>query len=203
MTESKPTHTINTIHDDILKSINFELQKQATLHDSVISHDISEINGQKVKQVDKIKFLGVIIDDQLSWNDQIKYVNNKLMSTIVLIKRIKKFIPSSHYFKIYHPLFISHLTCGILCWGGICPSKLIKMFNIKKRCVRILFGDNYSFDHPECYLICARARTYMDHTTLKNYSLEHTKPIFNKHKLLTLNNLYVQRSLAELIKILK
>ena len=59
------------------------------------------VNGQKVKQVDKIKFLGVIIDDQLSWNDQIKYVENKLMSTIVLIKRKKKFIPSSHYFKIY------------------------------------------------------------------------------------------------------
>ena len=71
------------------------------------------------------------------------------------------------------------------------------MFNIQKRCVRILFGDNYSFDHPEYYLTCARARTYMDHTTLKDYSLEHTKPIFNKHKLLTLNN--VQRSLAELI----
>ena len=68
------------------------------------------VNGQKVKQVDKIKFLGVLIDDQLSWNDQIKYVENKLMSTIVLIKRIKKFIPSSHYFKIYHSLFISHLT---------------------------------------------------------------------------------------------
>ena len=49
----------------------------------------------------------------------------------------------------------------------------------------------------------ARARTYMDHTSLKDYSLEHTKPIFNKHKLLTLNNLYVLRSLAELIKILK
>ena len=61
------------------------------------------------KQVDKIKFLGVIIDDQLSWNDQIKYVENKLMSTIVFIKRIKKFIPSSHYFIIYHSLFISHM----------------------------------------------------------------------------------------------
>ena len=110
------------------------------------------VNGQKVKQFDKIKFLGVIIDNQLSWNDQIKYVENKLMSTIVLIKRIKKFIPSSHYFKIYHSLFISHLTYGISCWGGICPSKLIKMFNIQKRCVRILFGDKYSFDHPEYYL---------------------------------------------------
>ena len=68
------------------------------------THTLSVI-GQKVKQVDKIKFLGVIIDDQLSLNDQIKYVENKLMSTIVFIKRIlKKFIPSSHYFKIYHSL---------------------------------------------------------------------------------------------------
>ena len=138
------------------------------------------VNGQKVKQVDKIKFLGVIIDNQLSWNDQIKYVENKLMSTIVLIKRIKKFIPSSHYFKIYHSLFISHLTYGISCWGGICPSKLIKMFNIQKRCVRILFGDKYSFDHPEYYLTCARARTYMDYTSLKDNSLGHNKPSYTQ-----------------------
>ena len=64
-------------------------------------------------------------------------------------------------------------------------------------------GDKYSFDHPEYYLTCARARTYTDHTALKDYSLEHTKAIFNKHKLLTLNNIYVLRSLAGLIKILK
>ena len=72
------------------------------------------VNGQKFKQVDKIKFLGVIIDDQISWNDQIKNLKNKLMSTIVLIKHIKKFIPSSQYFKIYHSLFISHLTYGTM-----------------------------------------------------------------------------------------
>ena len=47
---------------------------------------ILSLNGKKV---DKIKFLGVIIDDQLSWNDQIEHVENKLLSTIALIKRIK------------------------------------------------------------------------------------------------------------------
>ena len=58
MTESKPTHdTINTIHDDILKSINFELQKQATLHDSVISHDISEIK----KSLNEMNIIKTII----------------------------------------------------------------------------------------------------------------------------------------------
>ena len=71
------------------------------------------------------------------------------------------------------------------------------MFNIQKRCVRIIFGDIYSFDHPEYYLTCSRARTYMDHTTLKDYSLEHTTLKLNKHKLLTLNNLCVLRSLLK------
>ena len=37
----------------------------------------------------------------------------------------------------------------------------------------------------------------------KEYALEHTKPIFNKHNLLNLHNLYVIRSLVELLKILK
>ena len=63
------------------------------------------INGVKVKQVDRIRFLGVIIDDKLTWDAQIEDLENKLISTIVLIKRIKKFIPSSHYLKIYHCLF--------------------------------------------------------------------------------------------------
>ena len=76
------------------------------------------INGVKVKQVDRIRFLGVIIDDKLTWYAQIEHLENKLISTIVLIKRIKKFIPSSHYLKIYHCLFLSHLTYGITCWGG-------------------------------------------------------------------------------------
>ena len=164
---------------------------------------ILSLNGQKVKKVDKIKFLGVIIDDKLNWDGQIEHLENKLLSTIVLIKRVKKFIPPSHYLKIYQSLFVSHLTYGISCWGGIYPSKLKKLFNIQKRCIRILFGESYSFDHPEFYATCARTRTYQDHISLKNHTLEHTKPLFNKHGLLTVQNLYVLRALLELIKIIK
>ena len=37
----------------------------------------------------------------------------------------------------------------------------------------------------------------------RHVALEHTKPLFNKHNLLTLHNLYTSRSSLELIKILK
>ena len=118
------------------------------------------------------------------------------------MKRIKKFIPRPHYMKIYHSLFLSHLiTDGITCWGGTYKSKLQRIFNLQKRCVRILFGEIYSFDHPEYYYTCARAKTFTEHMAQKEYALEHTKPIFNKHNLLNLHNLYVIRSLAELLKI--
>ena len=47
------------------------------------------VNGQKIRKVDKVKFLGVFIDDQLSWDYQIEHIENKLLSTIVLIKQEK------------------------------------------------------------------------------------------------------------------
>ena len=37
------------------------------------------INGVKVKQVDRIRFLGVIIDDKLTWDAQIEHLENKLI----------------------------------------------------------------------------------------------------------------------------
>ena len=153
--------------------------------------------------MDKVKFLGVIIDENLSWDEHIRHLESKLLATIVVIKCIKNFISSSQYVNIYHSLFISHLTYGISCWGGIYPTKLQKLFNIQKRCIRILFGKSLSFDHPEYYLTCARTRTYQQHIAPKDFTLEHTKPWFKKHNFPTLQNLYILRSLVELFKILK
>ena len=39
------------------------------------------INGVKVKQVDRIRFLGVIIDEKLTWDAQIEHLENKLIPT--------------------------------------------------------------------------------------------------------------------------
>ena len=48
-----------------------------------------------LKKVTKLKFIGVMIDDKLSWEAQIDYLKEKLLSSIVIIKRIEKFIPET------------------------------------------------------------------------------------------------------------
>ena len=55
----------------------------------------------------------------------------------------------------------------------------------------------------EYYYTCARLITYAEYKTDKNYTLEHTKPLFNKLGFLTLYNLYTLRVLVEFFKILK
>ena len=167
------------------------------------SENILKIADYKLKKVDKVKFLGVIIDDKLNWEPQIEHLAEKLNSSIIMIKRISKFIPKSEYMKIYDALFKSHLSYCISSWGGIPDYKLKSVFAIQKRCIRLLFGNEYSYDHAGYYETCARARTYAEHMSPKKYCLEHTKPVFNEYKILNLSNLYVQQTFVELFKTLK
>ena len=169
----------------------------------VTEHLVLAINGIKIAQVQKIKFLGVIIDENLTWDDQISYLENKLKSCLVLIKRIKKYIPQNQYINIYHSLFLSHLTYAISSWGGVAKYKLNKIFSIQKRCIRILFGKKVSFDDSSYYETCARTRPYVAYSEYKNFCLEHTKPLFNEHNLLTVHNLYIKHTFIETFKILK
>ena len=167
------------------------------------SEPVIKIGNTKLKKVDKVKFLGVIIDENLSWEPHIEHLTAKLNSSIVMIKRIIKFVPKSEYMKLYDALFKSHLAYCISSWGSIPKFKLDCIFRIQKRCIRLLFGLEFSYDHAGYYETCARVRSYENQMSKKNYSLEHTKPLFNKHKILTLSNLSVYHTFLELFKILK
>ena len=120
-----------------------------------------------------------------------------------MIKRIKKFIPRAEFKKIYDALFKSHMSYCISSSGGVSDYKLQSIFAIQKRCVRLLFGGKCSYDNAEYYATCARARTCKEHTSPKNYCLEHTKLIFNKHEILNPHNLFVQQSFMGLYKVFK
>ena len=139
----------------------------------------------------------------MNWEPHIQHLTQKLNACIFMIKRIIKFIPKSEYIKFFEGLFKSHLSYCISCWGGIPSSKLQGLFIIQKRCIRLLFGSEYSFDHVGFYETCARIRTYQDHKSGKNYCLEHTKPLFHKQKILSIFNLYVYHTLINTFKILK
>ena len=160
------------------------------------------IDGKKLKEVDDAKFLGVIIDKNLNWTAHINNLCKKLRAAAALLSKIRHWIPEKHYSKVYHALFEAHLTYGISVWGGVYDSKLNKIFQIQKHCVRILFGDRESY--LDKFKTCARARQ-VDKGKLgaEFHSREHTKPLFREQKVLTVKNLYYYFCAIEIFKILK
>jgi hypothetical protein len=164
------------------------------------------INNIIIKRVKQTKFLGVIIDDKLSWKPHILSLNKKLSSICGRIYRIKKCLPESLYKQIYHSLFESHLGFSISVWGGTpkdtINNQLKPLFITQKKCIRILFGDCESY--LDKFKTCARARPIESQRLGSEfYVKESTKPLFTKHELLTVENLYRYRSVMELFKTIK
>ena len=161
------------------------------------------INGKKITKVNHTKFLGVVIDNKLSWEPHIRYLNKKLRSITGALCRIRKSVPAELYQKIYYSLFESHLAYGISVWGVALRNKASdKLFVTQKQCIRILFGN------LEAYLnklsTCARARPYGSQRLGQEFhQREHTKPIFNNLKILTVQNLFKYHCISELFKIIK
>ena len=68
-----------------------------------------QIDGEAVKEVHKTKFLGVIIDNKLTWVGHISYICGKISRGIGVIIRTR------HLMKIASWLYITYLYIHILC----------------------------------------------------------------------------------------
>jgi len=65
------------------------------------------------------KFLGLIIDETLSWNQHIDQVATKLCSVCYALRNLKHAVPQSTLRTIYYAYTHPTLSYGIICWGEI------------------------------------------------------------------------------------
>ena len=104
--------------------------------------------------------------------------------------------------NLYHTLFESYITYDITVWGSMSDNKLNKLFNAQKKIVRVLFVDREKFLGK--FRTCTRARPYPEQNLTSEFDIkEHSKPLFNKNKIINLKNLYFHHCANETFKILK
>ena len=196
----------NKLHINSSKSCYMHFTRRKTECKSAVPEEDEEITlrigDDEILKVSETKFLGVIIDDRLSWGPHIKKLRKKLASCAGTLNRIKADIPINIHRELYHTLFESHLAYGISVWGGVPKSKLKPLFVAQKLCIRIMFGDNEAY--RDKFKTCARTRPILEQKLGKDfYEQEHTKPLFKKHSLLTVHNLYHYHCINEGFKIIK
>ena len=74
------------------------------------------ISTEQVERVGSIKFLGVLLDEHLSWKEHIRYTENKIAKNIGLLYRAKPFLGKhsllTQYYSYIHLLKLCKFNMG-------------------------------------------------------------------------------------------
>ena len=106
------------------------------------------INGKNIEQVKSTTFLGIIIDECLTWKDHIAKVAKKIIRAAGIIAKIRHFVNRNTLKLIYYALVYPYFIYGNLTWGNTYKSRIQKIMNIQKKIVRLMTFKSY-LEHSE------------------------------------------------------
>lgn len=93
------------------------------------------------------KFLGVYLDDKLTWQIHIENLSKKLSKNIFILRNLANEVGKNALKNAYFALCHSLLSYAVLAWGQ--ASNLARIFALQRRAIRIISGLNYRDDCRE------------------------------------------------------
>ena len=100
------------------------------------------VNGKQLERVKKAKCLGVIIDEQLKWHDQVVNIVQKVFCKLGLIRRLKPFMDCDILNFIFKAFVQPMFDYCSLSWYGRFKDDTHKLDVVHKRCARVILGMN-------------------------------------------------------------
>ena len=79
-----------------------------------------------------------MIDENLTWNDHIYILENKLSKNIGLLYRAKPYLDKNTMTTLYFSFFHSYLNYGSIPWASTTKSKLRKIANQQRQAVNAI-----------------------------------------------------------------
>ena len=148
-----------------LKKCNFMIfkprQKRRTLDISVV------LNNHIIAQTKEVVFLGVILDENLSWKPHILNVSRKILKSIGIIYKSSFCLSAVSLRTLYFSLVYPYLIYCITVWGSTYQTNLKRLITLQKKVIKII--SNVPFD-------------------------AHTDNLFRDHQILKFNDIYLFQS---------
>ena len=96
------------------------------------------VNEQRIEQVKETVFLGVVLDEHLTWKPHISQVAGKISKSIGVISRARFFLPKPCLKTLYYCLVYPYLHYCIIVWGSTYKTNLRRLVSLQKRVIRII-----------------------------------------------------------------
>ena len=122
------------------------------------------IDNNIITEKAETKFLGVIVDNQLSWNAHIKHISTKISKSVAILWLLRDIFPKHILKTLYLTLSYPYFNYCNLIWGTAYITNLNPLIVLQKKCIRIINKAGY---------------------------LDHTDPLFKSTKLLKLEQIHI------------
>lgn len=100
---------------------------------------VLKINKRVINPVQSTKYLGITIDSTLKWTSHIKNIVKKTRYLIFVMAKLKNLLNTESLLSIYHGLFKSVATYGIIAWGSAYENAILPLIKLQKRIIAIIF----------------------------------------------------------------
>ena len=98
------------------------------------------IGNDNIERKSSIKFLGVMLDQHISWIDHVRTVENKVAKNISLLYGGSQFLNDDSLKTVYFSYIYSYLNYADILWASTYATKLKKGYLKEKHAVSIVFN---------------------------------------------------------------
>ena len=98
------------------------------------------IDNSPITISETAKYLGVMIDSKLNFQNHLKIIESKLSRGVGILYRLKAVLPREALCKIYFALFHPHLLYRLVAWGSTFLTYMSKLESLQNKAVKIIGG---------------------------------------------------------------
>ena len=161
---------------------------------------IFKIDGKKIYPSRMVKYLGVILDENLSWEPHINYISLKLRKANGALSKIRYYVPKQTLRSLYFSLFHCHLIYAPQLWAQLQNIHSNKIFILQKKAMRIMDNaDRRAHTDPLFYDY--KILKLFDHVKMENalflhkyFNHELPQSLIDNFKIEQRNDLYSTRT---------
>ena len=111
-----------------------------------------EFLNQRILRSANIKFLGIILDENLTFNEHVNEVCNKLKRLFHIFYSIRDYLNNNNIKTIYYALVYSRIKYGISVYGQACNNKMKRIQTLQNQLLKVLAGKEYRFSTDKLHV---------------------------------------------------
>ena len=103
-----------------LSKLNISKTKLMVFHtlNRSVTYPVFQIDRKQIERVAQYKFLGLILQSNMTWSKHINHVSLKIPKTIGILYRLKATYPSTALQTLYNTLILPFFNYCIRVWGA-------------------------------------------------------------------------------------